>query len=249
MTESNADVQDRLLRNGFAVARSIANKSQVAELIAAIEQDAQLARLSNRTGARYAARNLLSNPAVVALCRSSAVDGLLGSLMEDEPFPVRAVLFDKVEGANWRVSWHQDLMIPVRERIETPGFSAWNVKAGVPHVKPPAGVLERMLTLRLHLDDCEEDNGPLEVLPGTHALGVLPPEEVQRLVERPLVRCTVSRGDAVLMRPLLLHASSKAAAPRHRRVPHVEFACERLPGELNWPMPPVNPTGTHLHSL
>jgi hypothetical protein len=36
------------------------------------------------------------------------------------------------------------------------------------------------------------------------------------------------------MRPLLLHASSPAADPRHRRVIHLEFAAEPLPGGLEW---------------
>lgn len=36
------------------------------------------------------------------------------------------------------------------------------------------------------------------------------------------------------MRPLLLHASSPAASPGHRRVLHVEYAAAGLPGGLQW---------------
>ncbi|MET0554472.1 MAG: phytanoyl-CoA dioxygenase, partial [Vicinamibacteria bacterium] len=42
------------------------------------------------------------------------------------------------------------------------------------------------------------------------------------------------RGDVLLMRPLLLHASSKAATDAPRRVLHVEYAADRtLPGGLS----------------
>jgi hypothetical protein len=33
-------------------------------------------------------------------------------------------------------------------------------------VHPPAEILDKMLTLRVHLDDCGEENGPLRVIPG-----------------------------------------------------------------------------------
>src|SRR5262245_7189469 len=76
-------------------------------------------------------------------------------------FVVRGLFFDKTPRANWKVSWHQDLTIAVRVRIEAPGFGPWSLKAGVVHVQPPAEILERMATVRLHLDDCSESNGPL----------------------------------------------------------------------------------------
>jgi hypothetical protein len=66
-------------------------------------------------------------------------------------------------------AWHQDRAIAVRDRVDVPGFGPWSVKAGLVHVEPPVDILERMLAVRLHLDDCGEDNGPLRVLPGSHA--------------------------------------------------------------------------------
>ena len=44
---------------------------------------------------------------------------------------------------------------------------------------------ESMLVVRLHLDDCGEDNGPLRVLPGSHRLGRLTSEQIQRVTEPP----------------------------------------------------------------
>jgi ectoine hydroxylase-related dioxygenase (phytanoyl-CoA dioxygenase family) len=92
-----------------------------------------------------------------------------------------------------------------------------------------------MLTVRLHLDPCGPDNGPLRVLPGTHRCGRLNAGAIQALREEvPEVVCAVGAGDAVLMRPLLLHASSAAQAPSRRRVLHIEWANRSLPGGLEW---------------
>ncbi len=104
---------------------------------------------------------------------------------------VRGLFFDKTPGANWPVAWHQDLTLAVAERREIAGWSNWSVKAGVPHVQPPVDILERMVTLRLQLDDCGADNGPLRVLPGSHCLGRIgrrPPRGFARRNPRARVR-------------------------------------------------------------
>jgi ectoine hydroxylase-related dioxygenase (phytanoyl-CoA dioxygenase family) len=75
-----------------------------------------------------------------------------------------------------------------------------------------------MMTVRLHLDDCGADNGPLRVLPGTHRAGWLDTESIERAkAEVEEAVCLVKRGGAVVMRPLLLHASSRAAKPGSAR--------------------------------
>jgi ectoine hydroxylase-related dioxygenase (phytanoyl-CoA dioxygenase family) len=109
------------------------------------------------------------------------------------------------------------------------------VKDGVAHVQPPVEVLEQMLALRLHLDDCGPANGPLQVIPGSHKSGRLNARQISEWRDRqPAKICSVSRGGALLMRPLLLHASSPATEPKHRRVLHLEFAAEPLPCGLQW---------------
>lgn len=159
----------------------------------------------------------------------------VNSLLGDGAFPVRILFFDKTPAANWLVPWHQDLAIAVAERREAAGFSGWSEKDGIAHVQPPAAVLEAMLTLRLHLDDCGPDAGPLRVLPGTHRFGRLTAEQIARETAcGGEITCLLPRGGALLMRPLLLHSSSKARRPGHRRVLHVEFAAEDLPGDLCW---------------
>ena len=148
---------------------------------------------------------------------------------------MRSLFFDKTPDANWKVAWHQDLTIAVQQKMETQDFGPWSVKEGVVHVQPPASLLERMLTIRVHLDDCDSDNGPLQVLSDSHRHGKLTTEQISEL--RKIIEpatCTIERGGAVLMRPLLLHASSPARIPKHRRVVHLEFATEPLPNGLQW---------------
>ncbi len=181
------------------------------------------------------ARNLLDVPAIVKLARSAPVRALVEPVLGPSCFAVRGIYFDKTPGANWKVPYHQDLSIAVRERREIAGFGPWSTKAGVVHVQPPTEFLEAMVTLRLHLDDCDESNGALRVLPDTHRLGKLGAPQIarQREMGREIV-CAVPRGGALLMRPLLLHASSPAHNPRHRRVIHLEWAAREMSGDLQW---------------
>ncbi|MEA2640920.1 MAG: hypothetical protein QOF51_2314 [Chloroflexota bacterium] len=235
MTDLTACIEDA----GFAVVAHRLDDAQVTELVEtmsnAVRMDDVRVPRSRRRGTVYAMRNLLAIEAVRRLAGSQAVLGLVRPILGDGAFPVRAIYFDKTRDANWKVPWHQDLAIAVRERRDIPGFGPWSVKAGVVHVQPPAPVLQQMLTVRVHLDPTDEANGPLRVLPGSHRLGVVPTVEIGRLhASMAEVTCLVPRGAALLMRPLLVHASSEARDDAHRRVIHVEYAAGDLPGGLEW---------------
>ncbi len=217
---------DVLEQNGFAIVPGVLTPDTVTELIAAV---------SGVQGRGPGVRNLLSIPAVSELACSSAVRALVTPVLGPRCFAVRGILFDKTPDANWNVVWHQDLSIAVGERRDVPDFGPWSKKGGVTHVQPPPSVLERMLTVRLHLDECDERNGPLRVLPGSHAAGRLDADAIARWRENtPEIVCPVPAGGALLMRPLLLHASSDAQTPAHRRVLHLEYAAEELPDGLQW---------------
>lgn len=180
-------------------------------------------------------RNLLSDVPAVRKFAKEDLAALLSEVDSETFFPVRALLFDKTPEANWIVSWHQDLSIAVKERRDAPGFSGWAMKEGVCHTQPPAALLERMVAMRVHLDDCGTENGPLRVIPGSHLSSRLDSNAIvhwRSTIPEHTVTCRA--GDVLLMRPLLLHASSKATAPSHRRVLHVEFASEQLPDGLEW---------------
>ena len=188
-------------------------------------------------------RSLLRDNAMVAAFACKRLKRIADGILIANSIPVRALLFDKIEGANWSVPWHQDVVIAVATRVDTPGFCGWSIKDGIPHVVAPAEVLEKMVTLRVHLDDCTGDNGPLRVLPGSHRDGILDDRAINCWRAKvPEVVCAAPRGSVVAMRPLLLHASSSAQSAAHRRILHVEFASEPLPGGLHWAETSHGPT-------
>jgi ectoine hydroxylase-related dioxygenase (phytanoyl-CoA dioxygenase family) len=187
----------------------------------------------------YGIRNLPRVvPEIRVLAESTRMRALTASILGNQARLVRGIFFDKTPQTNWGVAWHQDLAIPVQKKMEVAGFGPWSVKAGVWHALAPASVLERMLTIRIHLDNAGEQNGALHVLRGSHLQGKLSDEEVEQWQnqQRPVI-CSVKKGDALLMRPLLLHTSYSSASPDHRRVIHLEFAVDDLPGELKWHVP------------
>jgi hypothetical protein len=197
------------------------------------EQSELCKLLEPATGA--GSRGLLGEPTIARLARSEKLTNLVRSHLLAEPFPVRAIFFNKSPKANWLVSWHQDLTIALHARVDTPGFGPWSSKDGIPHVQPLVELLERMLTVRLHLDDADQSNGALRVLPGSHQLGRLSAARIQQLrAERSDVICDATAGDAFLMRPLLLHASSRSTSKRSHRVLHIEYAGFALPDHLRW---------------
>ena len=207
------------------------------ELVTGLIDEKERQQLLDAVGAVDAAgrRNMLAVPAIEALARSEKLLNLVRLHTGESPRPVRAIWFNKSADANWLVAWHQDLAIAVRERVDVPGFGAWSVKEGVPHVQPPVEVLQRMLTVRVHLDDADGENGALQVMAGTHRLGRLSAEQiVAAREERGETLCAAAAGDALLIRPLLLHASGRSTSERPRRVLHLEYAGQELPGGLEW---------------
>lgn len=227
MVYREVTLRESVAENGFSVIDSFVSDDVVETLLNAVTNELG----SDRAGTRQLHQRI---PAIEAFLRSPAMATLIQELLPGG-FAVRSILFDKTPETNWRVAWHQDLSICVNERHDVAGFSAWSVKEGIQHVHPPTGILERMLTLRLHLDDCDQGNGPLRIIPGSHRKGRLTSEEIAAWRNMaPIETCVVPRGGAVVMKPLLLHSSSSATNPSHRRVLHIEFASEALPKPLEW---------------
>ena len=165
----------------------------------------------------------------------SALGRIAGNILGQEARPVRAIAFDKTVETNWSLAWHQDRTIAVRERTEVEGFGPWSRKDGSLHVAPPMEILSRMITLRLHLDDCGPDNAPLRIARGSHRLGRVAAKaaalEAARLTEH---LCLARAGDVWVYSTPILHASDRARFPEHRRVLKVDYSAEDLPGGLEW---------------
>jgi hypothetical protein len=231
---------ERLDRDGFVILDRVATPDRVAELIEATRVYATGSSdgLLDRRGEVYGGRDLLWRiDEVRRLSGSRALLDIAEAVLGPGAFAVRGLFFDKTPTANWNLPWHQDLTIAVRERRETPGFGPWTRKGGIAHVHAPAELLARMLTLRLHLDDCGSESGPMRVMPGSHVAGKLDPGAIATWSARAGeqgVDCLVPAGGAVIMRPLLLHASASGTGPGRRRVIHLEYAADALPDGLHW---------------
>lgn len=156
-------------------------------------------------------------------------------LIGPEARAVRILFFDKTIETNWAVPWHQDRVIAVENRFEVDGFVNWSIKDGTPHVEPPIEILSNMLTLRLHLDDCGTENGPMEILVGFHNHGRNESGNMREMIENsPATICTAARGDVLAMRLTTVHRSAKAIYPSRRRVLHVDYSPDELPDGLKW---------------
>ncbi len=231
-----ASYVDKITQDGFVIVPPIIYNCTINDIINALNK-VRLGDVTRvRRGQVYAIRNLLNAvPFLKTLMQQANLRALIEPILGKEAKIVRAIFFDKTSEANWKVTWHQDITIAVAKRRNVAGFGPWSEKAGIVHVQPPAFILEKMLTLRLHLDDCTAENGALSVIPGSHRRGRLRHEQMQALRQiTPPVLCPVSKGGAMIMRPLLLHASSASLKPSHRRILHFEYAATSLPGGLEW---------------
>jgi ectoine hydroxylase-related dioxygenase (phytanoyl-CoA dioxygenase family) len=210
-------VKQQVEKEGFIVREGFLSQELVERMIDALMRIDQ-ARSIRQKGGIFAVRNLLDVcPEVRILAESRIVRQYVEPILGDDFLPVRGILFDKIPGANWKVPWHQDVTIAVRGRIDVDG------------------VLERIVSVRFHLDDCGAENGALRVIAGSHLMGKIPEDQIDRLRRNAIEQvCAVRTGGALFMRPLLLHASSQSVLPDHRRVIHIDFAGVSLPGGLRW---------------
>lgn len=207
-----------LERDGFEIIPHCLRISDVNALSAALDS-APLHR------SRAGMRNVLQLEAV----RSLALDPLLlnfgRSALGEQALPFRATLFDKSPDSNWLVVWHQGTALPLRERRDATGWGPWSVREGVICAHAPAAALEQVLAIRIHLDNSTTENGPLRVLPGTHKSGVLSDDAIHELsLKVHEIVCEVPSGGILLMKPLLVHASSKVLQSKRRRVLHLEYS-------------------------
>ena len=189
------------------------------------ECDACIAALSNARRSRAGARHLMKNPAVAQLAADPRLLAMVQAILGEMAGAFRATLFEKTGKANWLVAWHQDTALPMESAFDAPGWGPWSQKEGVLYAHAPAWALSRVVALRVHLDASTSENGPLRVVPSSHKAGVLSDENVLDYVRTHRhVECTVPKGGVLAMRPLIIHASSKAHILRPRRVLHIEYA-------------------------
>lgn len=217
------------LKQGFALERQFISSEIIQMLIDEITKSNEL-----RTphGIRNAEKKF---DCIAKLANSENIVAKARSILGEQPQLVRAIFFDKNPEKNWLVSWHQDKTVSVNKKHHIDDWGPWSLKDNTHHVQPSESVLNNMVTFRIHLDDSNADNGCLKVIPNSHASGVLTQLEIDSLVKKAIfVECEANAGDMLIMRPLILHASSKAKLPQHRRVIHMEFSGYELPKGVDW---------------
>jgi ectoine hydroxylase-related dioxygenase (phytanoyl-CoA dioxygenase family) len=191
------------------------------------ECDAILSNLAStiKRPGRAGTRHLLSNTAVATLARDSRLLAIAQANLGGPAIPFRATLLSKSADSNWLIAWHQDTALPLESRFEDSEWGPWTQKAGISYAHAPTWALSSILALRVHLDESNDRNGPLRAVPGSAAVGVMADDRVLEYAKAHThVECLVPRGGVLAMRPLLIHASSKAQTDEPRRVLHIEYA-------------------------
>lgn len=169
-------------------------------------------------------RCLLDQPVVRETALNLKRELIRSGHLSSAAVAIQAIAFNKTPTTNWKVAWHQDLMFPFAKPVTAHDFHLPTVKQGIHYARPPACILKQLLAVRLHLDDCDSTNGPLRVCPGTHCAGVFATSEISaHVADHGEVTCLAKTGELLLMRPLILHASSQATAPKHRRILHLVY--------------------------
>lgn len=220
-----------LEQQGFDIVPGCLQASEVAAVAVALDH-APLHR------SRAGVRNVLQFDSVRKLALDQSIVKFARAVLGQQALPFRATLFDKSPDSNWLVVWHQDKALPLCARKEVAGWGPWSVKEGVICAHAPAEALDQVLAIRIHLDDSTIENGPLRVLPGTHKSGVLSDDAIHDLsLTVTEAVCQVPLGGVLLMKPLLVHASSKVLHSKCRRVLHIEYCSQAtFPGGLELPV-------------
>jgi ectoine hydroxylase-related dioxygenase (phytanoyl-CoA dioxygenase family) len=215
------DFQCDLDKQGFSIIPAVLGQGDISKLEHAFT-------CSDVRRSKAGVRHALRHSTVAELAHDERLLEIGQCVLGSGAVPFRATLFDKSSHSNWLVAWHQDTALPLQERREASGWGPWSVKDGVTYAHAPAAALDRVLALRIHLDDSTADNGPLRVLPGTHKMGVFD-ESIHELAQKVTsIDCLVPKGGVLTMRPLIVHASSKSRSDGSRRVLHLEYAASRF---------------------
>ncbi len=212
---------------GFHITEAVFTEAEIENIIICLEKSG----LEKKFGVREV---LKSNPTLQSLLFTENFIDYLKSIDPVCDKCIKSIYFDKPPHANWIVNWHQDLTINLQGRKEVIGYKNWRVGKERTVVQPDRKLLENIFTVRIHLDDCTEQNGALRVIENSHKRGVI---DIKYWMQKKSGKeriCEVKKGGVLAMKPLLLHASRRTENNKNRRVLHVEFCSKKLPNGLNW---------------
>jgi ectoine hydroxylase-related dioxygenase (phytanoyl-CoA dioxygenase family) len=227
-------IKEQILSEGFAIADDIFTQQEIDLLLSVISKADANKVTFRKTNDLFAIRQFLKEiPDAVNIIFNDRLRFIISKIFSNGFFAVKSIYFDKPEQSNWFVSYHQDLTISVENKYETEGFTSWTIKQNQFAVQPPLNILQNNFTIRIHLDDTDEQNGALRIIPKSHLKGIVRQDKAEENTEPEMI-CSVKKGGIMIMKPLLLHASNRTTNNKKRRVVHIEFSNQKLPGKLNW---------------
>jgi hypothetical protein len=101
--------------DGFAITENCVDECTIDQLCATLDENT------------HGQRNLLGVPLVRELAASEPVRNLVEEILGPNCHAVKGIFFNKTPESNWKVAWHQDLTIAVRQRAEIAGFGPWTI--------------------------------------------------------------------------------------------------------------------------
>ncbi|RYJ44870.1 phytanoyl-CoA dioxygenase family protein [Flavobacterium beibuense] len=220
--------------SGFTVLNNIYTKKETEDIAAIINTTNITGDTFRKSKDLFAIRQFLKEiPYVQSLVFNDNLKTIISTLFGKDYFSIKSIYFNKPGNSNWFVAYHQDLTISVDKKTEIENFGPWTVKQNQFAVQPPIEILENIFTIRIHLDDTDENNGALKVIPESHLKKIYRPETIDWSTEKEVI-CNVDKGGVMIMKPLLLHSSARTVNNNNRRVIHIEFSNMELPSEIKW---------------
>lgn len=217
-------IQKKFKERGFAIIEDIFSPIEVTDINQILEKESGF-------GVREV---LLKYPELLDLIFNAKFKQLLHDISPTCDTIVKSIWFDKPPTANWVVNWHQDITINLTHIAEVDGFKNWRTNTKRTVVQPTRNILENIFTLRIHLDNCNAENGALHVIENSHQQGVINIKNWTANKTGKEYICEVAAGGVVLMHPLTLHSSKRTRNTHRRRVLHIEFSTAVLPNNLEW---------------
>ncbi|KUJ49937.1 phytanoyl-CoA dioxygenase family protein [Chryseobacterium sp. JAH] len=226
--------KNQIADKGFSLIDNVFSTEEIEKISLVLQEIDTSKETFRKSEDLFAIRQFLKEiPEVRDFIFNENLKTIIKEIFGEKYFAVKSIYFDKPEKSNWYVAYHQDLTISVDKKVELENFGPWTTKQNQFAVQPPLPILENIFTIRIHLDDTDEKNGALKVVPKSHAKGIYRPETIDWDVETENI-CNVEKGGVMIMKPLLLHGSNRTTNGKKRRVIHIEFSNKELPEELQW---------------
>jgi len=225
-------INENIQQEGFSIVQHFFDDSYIDEVIKELEEH-EAFQYDNKVAS--STNLLLSIPFLNNLAHSRQLTTNVEEVLGNNSFPLNAFVLDKTQSNNWELDWHQDLQVAVKNKIETTGYNNWSVECGIVHVIPPRDVLAKLISVRIHLDDCCIDNGAILVAPKSHQYGIVRNrKEIEEVISGHTVCCEVERGGVMFLSSLLLHKSPYAITNKRRRILQIDYAGTELSNGLQW---------------